>query len=175
MVARVDGGGNKSGGLGVSARNSNQVAAHDVGLRADRDKAVDVLADGDEDLAGHVAALFRAGGLVFNVNTGGALFDKELGQLHHGSQAAVTGVGVGDNGAEVVNVGKVGALGLGHAQALLALLAVVEELGHEQVADLVGDGGLNDIRKDFQLRRVKKNSRMGNQPDRVRARQRQRQ
>ncbi len=101
-----------------------------------------MLADGHQHLAGHVAALLGAGGLVLDVDAGGALLDEELGQLHDGGQAAVARVGVGDDGAQVVDVGEVGALGLGHRQALLALLAVVEQLGHEEVADLVGDGGL---------------------------------
>jgi hypothetical protein len=101
-----------------------------------------VLRDGHQHLAGHVAALLGAGRLVLDVDAGGALLDEELGQLHDGSQAAVASVGIGDDGAQVVDVGELRALGLGRRQTLLALLAVVEELGHEQVADLVGDGGL---------------------------------
>ena len=142
VVAGVDGGGDEGGGLGVGAGDGDEVGAHNVGLGADGDEAVDVLADGDEDLAGHVAALFGPGGLVLNVDAGGALLDEELGELHGGGQAAVARVGVGDEGPEVVDVGQAGALGLGDAEALLALLAVVEELGHEEMADLVGDGGL---------------------------------
>ena len=102
-----------------------------------------MLADGDEDLAGHVAALLGAGGLVLDVDAGGALLDEELGELHDGGEPAVARVGVGDDGPQVVDVGEGAALGPRRAEALLALLAVVEELRHEQVADFVGDGGLH--------------------------------
>jgi hypothetical protein len=101
-----------------------------------------VLADRHQHLAGHVAALFGAGRLVLNVDAGGALFDKELGQLHDGRQPAVARVGVGHERAQVVDVGQRGALRGRRREALLPLLAVVEELRHEEVADLVGDRGL---------------------------------
>lgn len=132
-----------------ASRTSTKVAGrhrltHNVGLGADGDEAANVLADGDEDLAGHVAALLGAGGLVLDVDAGGALLDEELGELHDGGEAAVARVGVGDDGPQVVNVGDGAALGLGRREALLALLAVVEELRHEEVADLVGDSGLGD-------------------------------
>jgi hypothetical protein len=115
---------------------------HNIGLRADGHQAVDVFRDGYQDLAGHVAALLGASRLVLNVDAGSALLDEELGQLHDGRQAAVASVGVGDDRAQVVDVGELRALRLGRRQTLLALLAIVEKLGHEQVADLVGDGGL---------------------------------
>lgn len=88
-----------------------------------------------------MAALLGAGRLVLDVDAGGALFDKELGELHDGRQAAVARVGVGDDGPQVID-GVGGAAGQRRGEALLALLAVVEELGHEEVADLVGDRGL---------------------------------
>jgi hypothetical protein len=116
---------------------------HDVSLRANGNQAVDVLLDGDKDLASHVAALLGSGGLILNVDTGGTLLDEELGELHDGSETTVAGISIGDDGTEVVNVEEVRTLSLGDAQALLALLAVVEELSHEEVADLVRDGSLN--------------------------------
>jgi hypothetical protein len=58
-----------------------------------------------------MTALFRAGSLVLDVDSGGAFFNKELGELHDGSETSVTGVGVGDDGAEIVDVGQGGALG----------------------------------------------------------------
>ncbi len=115
---------------------------HDVGLGTDGNQTVNVLADGDKDLAGHVATLLGARGLVLNVNTSSTLLNKELGELHDGGETAMAGVGIGNDGTEVVNVGELGTLALGDTETLLALLAVVEELGHEQVANLVGDGSL---------------------------------
>ena len=140
VVARVDGRRDQRGGFRVGARYGEQVGAHDVGLCADRDQAVDVLGDGDQDLARHVAALLGARGLVLDVDACGALFDEELGELHDGSEAAVAGVGVGDDGAEVVDVGDLGALLFGCGEAFFSLLAVMEELCHEEMLDLVGDG-----------------------------------
>lgn len=71
---------------------------HHVGLGPDGHQAADVLADGHQHLARHVAALLGAGRLVLDVDAGGALFDKELGELHDGRQPAVARVGVGDDG-----------------------------------------------------------------------------
>ena len=110
---------------------------HDVRLRADGNQPVDVLADGHQHLARHVAALLGAGRLVLDVDAGGALLDEQLGQLHDGREPAVARVGVGDDGPKEVGAGHLAALLLGRREALLALLAVVEELGHEQVLHLV--------------------------------------
>jgi hypothetical protein len=81
------------------------------------------------------------------MDPGGALLDEQLGQLHDSRQAAVAGVGVGDDGPQVVNVGQARSLGLGCREALLPLLAVVEQLGHEQMPDLVWDGGVRVVGK----------------------------
>lgn len=78
---------------------------HDISLGADGNQAVDVLADGNKHLSCHVTALLRSRSLVLNVNTGGAFLDEQLGELHDGSEATVTGVGIGDDGAEEVGVG----------------------------------------------------------------------
>lgn len=101
-----------------------------------------MLANGHEDLARHVSALLCSWRLILNVNSCCSLLNEELGQLHDGRETTVTRVGIGDNGSQVVDLGKLGALRLGRTQTLLALLAVVEELRHEEMADLVGDGGL---------------------------------
>ena len=90
-----------------------------------------MLADGHQDLASHVTALFRAGGLILNVNTGSTTLNEELGELHNGGQTTVTGVGISDDRGEIVDIGEFGALLLGAAQALLALFSVVEKLSHE--------------------------------------------
>ena len=101
-----------------------------------------MLADGHQYFAGHMAALLGARSLVLNVNPSGTLLDEELGQLHNGRQTAVTSIGIGDDGSEVVDVGELGALGLRCRQTLLTLLSVVEELCHEQMRYLVWDSGL---------------------------------
>ena len=142
VVARVDGRRDQRRRFRVSARHGQQVRAQHVGLRPDRDQPVDVLADGHQHLARHVPAFLGAGGLVFDVDAGRALFDEELGELHDGGEAAVARVCVGDDGSEVVGIGEAGALVFGRGEALFALFAVVEELGEPEVLDLVGDGGL---------------------------------
>lgn len=142
VVAGIDGGGDEGGSLGISTGNGQEVRAHDVGLGTDGNQTVDVLGDGDENLAGHVAALLGARGLILDVNTGSTLLNEELGELHDGGKTTVTGIGIGDDGTEVVDVGELGALRLGNGETLLTLLAVVEKLGHEEMADLVGDGSL---------------------------------
>jgi hypothetical protein len=55
----------------------------------------------------------------------------------------MSSIRVGNNGAEIVNVEKVCALLLGDTETLLSLLSVVEELGHEEMGDFVGNGGLD--------------------------------
>ena len=112
-----------------------------------------MLADGHQDLSSHVSALLCSRRLVLDMDAGSALLDEEFGQLHDSRQAAVASVSIGNDGAEVVDVVELGALGLGHAEALLALLAVVEELGHEEVTDFVWYGGLGcGVSKEIQLR-----------------------
>ena len=143
VVAGIDGGGDEGGGLGIGTGNAEEVGAHDIGLSTDGNEAVDVLLDGNEDLAGHVAALLGTRGLVLNVNTGSTLLNEELGELHDGGKTTVTGIGIGNDRAEVVVVGELLALLLGDGETLLTLLAVVEELSHEEMANLVGDGGLD--------------------------------
>jgi hypothetical protein len=50
----------------------------------------------------------------------------------------MSGVGVGNNWTKVVNDWGLGEFGVRKAGSELALLPVVEELGHEQVFDLIG-------------------------------------
>ena len=123
---------------------------HDIGLGTDGNKTVDVLADRHEDLSGHVTTLLGTRSLILNVNTGSTTLNKQLGQLHDGSQTTVTSVSVRNDGAQVVNVRNVGALLLGGGDTLLALFPVMEELGHEQVVDLVGDSVLHSSVSNLQ-------------------------
>lgn len=87
-----------------------------------------------------MSALLRARHLILNVDTGSALLDEHLGELHDGGETSVTGVGVGDDRTKVVDVGRLGAFLRRETRTLLTLLAVVEELSHEEMLDLVGDG-----------------------------------
>jgi hypothetical protein len=104
-----------------------------------------VLADGDKHFAGHVSALLRSGRLVLNVDACCALLDEELRELHDCGEAAVTGIRIGDDGSEVVDTGSVRSVCFGCGEALFSLLAVVKELGHEEVADLVRDRGVGVV------------------------------
>lgn len=101
-----------------------------------------MLADGNKDLASHVAALLGTSSLVLDMNASSTLFDEKLGELHGSSEATMAGIGFGDDGSQVVNVGELCALILSGTHALLALFAIVEELGHEEMTDLVGDSSL---------------------------------
>lgn len=142
VVARVDGGRNEGCCLGVCACNGQEIDAHDIGLRPDGNETVDVLADRYQNLSGHVAALLGAWCLILDVNTGRTLLDEQLSKLHDGRQTTVAGVRIGDNGTEVVDIGELRTLRLGCRQALVALFPVMEELRHEEVGNLVWDGGL---------------------------------
>lgn len=83
----------------------DQLLTHDIRLCPDGNQAVDVLADGHKHLARHVSTLLGARRLVLDVDTRSTLLDEQLGQLHDSRQSAVARVRVGDDGAEVVDVG----------------------------------------------------------------------
>lgn len=139
VVAGIDVGGDQGGGLRVGTGNDQVLDTHDIELDAGGDQAVNVLRDGDQDLAGHVTALLGTGHLILQMDTGSTTLDKHLGELHVGSDTTVAGISISNDGAQKVDVGHLGTLLLGGGQAGLALLAIVEELGKEQVLDLVGD------------------------------------
>ena len=167
----VDGRCDEGGGLGVGTSDGQEVRAHDIGLGTDGNQTVDVLADGDEDLAGHVATLLCAGGLIFDVDTGGTTLDEQLGELHDSGQTAMSGVSIGDNGSQVVDVGDVSTLASGGSNALLALFTVMEELCHEQLVHLARHGVLWSTCKyapTFDIASIF-NLPWGNRPDRERA------
>jgi hypothetical protein len=75
--------------------------------------------------------------LILDMNTSGSFLNEHLGQFHNGSQTAMTGIGISYNGAKVVNGRCSQKLNIGHAGASLALLAIMEQLGLEQMLDLV--------------------------------------
>jgi len=93
-----------------------------------------------------MSALLGTRRLILDMDTSSPLLNEQLRQLHDGSQTSVSGISICDDGTEVVDVLELGAVGFrfGH-YSLFSLLAVVEELGHEEVADFVGDGGLELI------------------------------
>ena len=98
-----------------------------------------MLTDWHEDLAGHVAALLRAGSLIFNVNSGGTLLDEQLRELHDGRKAAVAGIGIGNDGTQKVCVGELASFGFRGTEAFFSLFPVVEKLCHPQMLNLVRD------------------------------------
>lgn len=102
-----------------------------------------MLADRYQHLSGHVTALLGPWGLVLDMNTSSTLLNEQLGQLHDRRQTTMSSIGICDNGSEVVNVGEFAALGFRFGgDALFPLLSVVEKLRHEEMSDLVWDGGL---------------------------------
>jgi hypothetical protein len=96
--------------------------------------------DRDEYLACHVSAFLRTRCLIFDMDTSGTFLDKHLGEFEHGSEATVPGIGISDDGAEIIDVGDFGSLLRGKVGSGLALLSVMEELGLEEVLDLVWYG-----------------------------------
>ena len=137
VVARVDVARDERRGLGIGTRDDEALDAHDVELEPNRDESVDVLLDGDEHFARHVAALFRARCLVLDVNARRALFHEELREFHRCRKAAMARVGICYDRADIIDRGVRGELCIGHMRARFALLAVMEELSREKVFNLV--------------------------------------
>ena len=96
-----------------------------------------MFADRNQNLASHVSTLLGARRLILDMNTSSSLLDKELGELHDSSETTVTGICVCNKRPQEIDVGSFRLVG--RAKTLFTLLAVVEELGHEQMADLVGN------------------------------------
>lgn len=57
VVAGIGGAADELSGLGIGTGDDEVLGSHDVPLEAGRNQAVDVLTDGDEDLAGKMTAL----------------------------------------------------------------------------------------------------------------------
>ena len=55
----------------------------------------------------------------------------------------MSSIGISNDWAEVIDVGHASAVSLGGGSTLLALLAVVEKLCHEELVHFVGDGSLS--------------------------------
>ena len=137
MVTSVDVARDERRGLGVSARDDKALDTHDVELKPDRNKPVDVLLDGDEHFAAHVTALFRARRLVLDVNTRSTLFDEKLCKFHGRRNTAVASVCICYDRSKIIDWGDRGKFCIAHTRALFALLAVVEKLSSEKVLNLI--------------------------------------
>jgi hypothetical protein len=119
------------------------VCTHDISLRSDGNKAIDMFTDWNQHFPSHVPALLSPRRLVLDMYSRCSLLDEQLRELHHCGQSPMSGVCVCDDGAEIIDVCELGAVSFRFCgNAFFALLAVVEELGHEEVGDFVGDGGL---------------------------------
>lgn len=116
---------------------------HDISLRSNSYQTIDMLADRYKYLSSHMSTLLRSRSLILNMNTGSSLLNKQFCQLHNGSQSSVSSISICDDGPEVVDVGELGAVDFRFGRhTLFSLLAVVEELSHEEMADFIWDSGL---------------------------------
>ena len=137
MVARVDVARDERCSLGISPRDDKAFDTHNVELKSDRDEPVDVLLDGDEHFACHVAALFRAWCLVLDVDTRSTLFHEKLCEFHRCSNSTMASISICYDGTEIIDNGSRCELCVVHTGAFFALLAVVEELSSEKVLNLI--------------------------------------
>ena len=147
MVTLVDVGGDQGSSFRVGTGNDEVLDTHDVVLESDSNETVDVLLDRNKHLTSHVTTLLGTRSLVLNVDTSCTLLDKELGEFHDSGKTTVTSVGISNNGTEVVDEGNLGTLLGRHITSLLALLAIVEKLGHEEVLHLEGDSVVRVVGK----------------------------
>jgi len=89
-----------------------------------------------------VPTLFGSGHLIFNVNARGAALDEKLCQFHDSCETTVPCVSIRDNGSQKICIRNATTIRFGGCYSLFSLFAVVEELSHEQLMDLVRDGVL---------------------------------
>mmetsp|Transcript_35982 Transcript_35982/g.56284 ORF Transcript_35982/g.56284 Transcript_35982/m.56284 type:complete len:558 (+) Transcript_35982:159-1832(+) len=130
----------EGGGAGISTGNEHGLSTEDISLETGSDQTVDVLTNRDKDLASHVAALLGTRLLILNMDTSSTSKDLHLDQLHDRSHTTETGITISNDGAEEINLGGLKPLFLGHVGASLTLLAVMEELGLEELLNLTGNG-----------------------------------
>jgi hypothetical protein len=76
------------------------------------------------------------------MDTSSSLLNKQLCELHDGGQTSMPCIRIGDDWSQVIDVLQFLAVGFRCSDALLSLLAIVEHLRHEQMANLVGYGCL---------------------------------
>lgn len=104
-----------------------------------------MLADRYQDFASHVTTLLRARRLVLNVDSCCSVLDEKLGELHDSREAAVTSVGVGYHWPQEIRICYISTIRFWNRQTFFALLAVMKELGKEQLVDLIRNGVLGRI------------------------------
>jgi len=155
VVARVDIGREECRSLRIGSRDDKALNTHNVELKSNRDKPVNVLLYGNKYFACHVTALFRAWRLVLNVNTCSATFHEKLRKFHCCRYTAVASVGIRYDRAEIVDNWDRSKLRIAHTGAFFALLAVVEELSSEKVFNLIRYGVIGVILKNADLSKVR--------------------
>lgn len=64
-----------------------------------------MFADGHQHLSSHVSTFLGTRSLILNVNPGSTTFNKELGEFQNSGETSMSGIGVGDDGAEVIDIG----------------------------------------------------------------------
>ena len=92
MVARVNDGADELRAFRIGPGNEERLETHDVPLHARGDEARDVLAEGHENLACLVPALFTAVQLVLEMHGRCACLAEGLGELHDGGETAMAAI-----------------------------------------------------------------------------------
>jgi hypothetical protein len=130
-------------GIDLRAGQRKRGSTHDISLCSNGNKSIDMFTNRNQHLPSHVSTLFCPRSLVLDMYPRCSLLYEQFRELHHGCQTTMSSVRICDDGAEIINVGELGAVRFGfRGDAFFTLLAVVEELGHEEMGDFVWDGGL---------------------------------
>ena len=112
---------------------------HDIRLGPDSHQPVDVFAYRYQYFACHMSTLFCSRCLIFNVDASCSLLNEQLCQLHNRRQTTMTRVRICDDRPQEIGVRNLAPICFGRADALFALLPVMEELGREEVMYFVRD------------------------------------
>lgn len=140
--SELEGNGEEKGG-GRAGGKKEERQTHNIGLRPYSNQPINMFTNWNQNLPRHMSTLLRPRRLILNMNTSSSLLNEEFCELHDGSESSVSGISVCDDGAEVVDIGEFRTIGFGFCgYAFFTLFAVVEELGHEEMANFVWDGGL---------------------------------
>jgi hypothetical protein len=161
---------------GTGSKGKYNEHTHDISLCSDSYQTIDVFTYWHQNLSCHMSTLLGSWCLIFNVYTSSSLFNEQLSELHDRCQSTMSGIRICNNRTEVVNVLKLGAIRfrLGH-YSLFALFAVMEELCHEKMSDLIWDRGLDELALLTGTKRVGEYKHKDNLRDLVQVRPRQKQ